>query len=263
MQSCPTGFYGNPNNLAVFMLTILPFFLFLKKTYLRVFGIFFVFTVIIFTGSRGCFIAFVAGIGIYFLLKNKRLFFTLIISFIVLFVFSSTIIDSLKESKNERISDIAYTGEALITYLSDTDDSGGSISIRQNLIKNGIAEFYKTKGLGVGGGASMILHRSQGMEEGSMHNFWIEILVEGGILMFLLFVFWFVSLTYKLYSVSCSSKDDFIVYVSKSLFLSMCMFSIGCISASSVIYNLTAWLMYGMGIAIIYINKINERNKAT
>jgi teichuronic acid biosynthesis protein TuaE len=259
LKSSPTGFYGNPNNLAVFVASTLPFFLFSKNRLIRTFGIVFTIVVIIFTSSRGVFISFVFGLTIYIFFQYKRFFFILLISLLILSSSFSVIIDALKESENKNIASITLAGETLMNYLTEESTTDGSISLRRKLIKNGLDELIKTEGLGVGGGASKAVQMNKGLGKGSMHNFWIEILVEAGIFTFIAFVLWFIMLAYKLLSISYKTKDNFIRYISRSLALSMCIFSVGCISASSVVYNLTMWLMFGMGISIIYIHKYRAK----
>ena len=258
IKSTPTGFYGNPNNLAVFVIMTLPFFLLSKKIYVRISGILMSLIVIIATGSRGVFIAFLVGMVMYVFLEHRRFFF---VAFLVTILLLSTgtissVIDILKNSDNKRISEIAWSIDVLSRYLGERSKSGDSISIRQQLIENGIIELKRSNGLGVGGGTSIAIQMSKyGLEVGSMHNFWIEILVEGGVIAFFLFVSWYLFLMYKLLFISKRTNNNFISYISRSLFLSMCFFSIGCISASSVIYHLAMWLMFGMAISIIHINK--------
>jgi teichuronic acid biosynthesis protein TuaE len=261
IESMPTGFSGNPNDLAVLIVMVLPFFLFSQKFYIRILGIILSLIIIGFTGSRGVFIAFCIGMIVYFFMQYRRLFFTIAIT-LCLFIstgLASSILDTLKISENNTISKIAIAFDVLTTYLTKKSNSGDSISLRQQLIENGMIEFKATKGLGVGGGASPSIQQFKyGIDSGSMHNFWIEILIEGGLLGFSLFVSWYLLLMYKLLSVSKQTKDNHIKYISRSIFLSMVFFSIGCVSASSVIYNLNMWLMFGMGISIIYINKCQK-----
>jgi teichuronic acid biosynthesis protein TuaE len=260
--SIPTGFHGNPNNLALFTNMVFPFFLFSKRLSVRFLGIILTLTVIIFTGSRGNFLAFFAGIIIYLYMKHKKTFVLLLLISVLFFVTGlfDTVIDIAKESKNDRISGMASIVDALTEYLSRRYEyRGGSISTRRRLIENGITELKKTGGLGVGGGASRFIQKAiYHSEIDTMHNFWVEILVEGGIIIFVSFFVWYISLALKLLLVSRRTKDSFVAYISRSLFLSMCIYSIGCISVSIVIYYLNMWLMFGMAISIIFIHKTKK-----
>jgi teichuronic acid biosynthesis protein TuaE len=261
MSSMPTGFLGNPNDLSIFVLMTLPFFLFSKRNLVRIAATVFVLLTIIFTSSRGVFIAFLFGIIVCFFFYYKRVFLIAIFTVLLLFITDSfnAIIEKVKMSNNSRIAEIADSVDILMIYLTENDKSGGSISVRQQLIENGIKEFWKTNGLGAGGGSSTIIQKEKyGSDITSMHNFWIELLVDGGFIGFFLFLIWYLCIIAKLFFISIKSRNSYIVYVSRSLFLSMCFFLVGCISASSVIYMLQMWLMLGMGIAIIYIEKSHQ-----
>ena len=84
-----------------------------------------------------------------------------------------------------------------------------------------------------------------------MHNFWVEILVDGGVLFFLVFMAWYVFIIFKLYTIGIHTKHNKYKYYSQSLFLSMVSFLPGAISASSVIYELPMWILFGFSIANI------------
>jgi len=261
IKSAPTGFLGNPNNLAVVMVTILPFFLFDKRLMVKLLGLSAILVIVVSTGSRGAFIALLFGVIVYFFVKNK--FFFIAISVFAILVFStlSMSIEPLKNSGNKRIAEMAYAGDVLLAFLMDSDDSGGSISVRKQLILNGLNALKQTNGLGVGGGGSQAVQERLGGVNGkitSMHNFWIEILVDAGVLFFLFFVIWYVLISLELYFIYKRTKNVFYRYHSGALLVSFATFSVGCISASSTIYLLPMWLMFGLAIALISLNKKNQ-----
>lgn len=253
MQS-PTGFQWNPNNLAVTFLIIAPFFLLYKNRFIKCFGLLAIGILIIMSGSRGAFIAFIFMLSLYmFVLSKKRfLIFTTIIPFIFILAFSSY--ESIKNSENPKIREIATSFNVLMTYLFEDVPYDNSIGIRQQLISNGLYALKKSYYLGVGGGGSKAVNESIGGVAGkinSMHNFWIEILVDSGIVFTVIFISWYIYLTLKLYLIGIKTKNYIFRYYAQSLFLSMTAFSIGSISASSVIYLFPMWIMYGFAIATI------------
>jgi hypothetical protein len=156
VNSMPTGFTGNPNDLAVLVVMALPFFLLSHKIYMRILGIVLSLIIITFTGSRGVFIAFCIGMMVYFCIQYRRIFLTIAV-ILCLFIstgLTSSILDTLKRSENNKISQTTIIFDVLMTYLTKKSKSGDSISLRQQLIENGMIELKATKGLGVGGGAS-------------------------------------------------------------------------------------------------------------
>lgn len=265
LQSMPTAFHGNPNNLGVVMAALLPFFLFHRRLIVKVVGALSLLLVIVMTGSRASFIGAVFGIVLYFAITNLKNFLILCLSGILL---SFTLIwglDELKKSEYLFVWKIASTADALTTYITEEDISGGSISVRQQLIKNGIDALYSSNGLGVGGGGSVaVQERVSGAEKKvtSMHNFWIEVLVDSGAPFFLLFVIWYMAVCFKLLSIYFKTNSSFYKYHSASLFVSFSAYSLACVSASSVIYHLPMWIMFGMGLALINVWRRSGRSAA-
>lgn len=261
IKSAPTAFWGNPNNLSVAMVIIAPFFLLAKYFRWRAIGLISIIIIIIMAGSRGSFIALLGGISIYVYIKGYKYIIPALFLVTLLGLFLVNDLDNLKNSENSRVAEIAWAGEALYTYIFETEESMNSIGARQQLIRNGLDALWLTNGLGVGGGASQAVQEQAGGAAGtlrSMHNFWVEVLVEAGIGMFSLFVMWYLSLAFKLYRIYKAAKSDFYKYQAGSLFLALMIFVVACVSASSVIYLFSMWLMFAMSIAVIRLyNKEN------
>ena len=204
------------------------------------------------------------GLLLYLFVANKVCFFTVLIAVIFIYTSFSFFVPNLKNHENKRIAQIAHSGDALLAYLDDSGHSGGSsISARKELMKNGLDALGETYGLGVGGGGSLVVQEKLGGVNGkytSMHNFWIELMVEGGLLFFPFFVIWYSLVSLKLYLIFKGAKEEFYRYHAGALFVSFVIFSIGCISASSVIYILPMWLMFGLAISLISLN--DQKNKS-
>lgn len=258
IKSAPTSFWGNPNNFAVVMVLILPFFLMHKKTLVRVIGAFTILIVIVMAGSRGGFLAFLFGIGLYFFIRGLHYWLPMILAIIVGLLLFANNIEVLKNSDHHRVAQMAWAFDAAYLYLFDKEESLNSIGSRQLLIQNGLNALWDSGGLGVGGGASQAVQEQLGGEAGklgSMHNFWIEVLVDAGVAFFIFFMTWYLLLTYRLYRVYKKSRDRFYRYHGGALFISMMAFLLAAVSASSVIYLLPMWLMFGFAIALISLYK--------
>ncbi|SJM93461.1 putative O-antigen polymerase [Crenothrix polyspora] len=256
-KNMPTAFHGNPNNLAVVMATILPFFLFYPRLLVKILGTSLVLMIIIMAGSRGAFIGAVFGIVLYWALTDFRRILVLAVFGILASFLLVASIDKLKRSDNMRVVEFAYTADVLMDYASnDSKKDDNSVSIRQGLIKNGLDALYASGGLGVGGGGNQAVQESKGGngaegEISAMHNFWIEILVESGVGFFLCFVAWYLTMCFKLFFIYITTTSDFFKYQAGALLVSFAIFSVACISASSVIYHLPMWIMFGMALALI------------
>ena len=171
----------------------------------------------------------------------------------------------LRESENPRLNELANSIQALSLYLKGDIDIGGSIEWRRDLVDNGLKALSETYGFGLGAGGSTANQEMIGPVAGrftSMHNFWIEILVEGGIILAIILFLWYLILIYNLFLVSKSKRLKELNYYGQSLFLSMIAFIPSAIAASSTIYFFPMWIMFGFSISVILIHKkINIKNQ--
>ena len=178
----PTGFRWNTNDLAICMALSLPFFLCSKKFLVQFLGVLLVSTLVIMTSSRAVFLALILIYTLYIILIKKRLGTLVFVWFISLILIFG--IYQFRDSENPRINEVANSIEAAMLYLSGQVDVGGSLEWRTELIKNGLTAFYNTNFLGLGAGGTVANQEIIGpvaQRFTSMHNFWIELLVEGGL----------------------------------------------------------------------------------
>ena len=256
----PTGFHWNTNDLAIAMNIILPFFLCSKKIYLKFFGIICVSTIIIMTASRAVFLGLILIYCLYLIIIKKKIVTLFLVWVITLGLFLGLI--QSRESENPRINELANSIEALSLYLKGDVDIGGSLEWRRELVDNGLEAFTKTYGLGLGAGGSTANQEKIGAVAGrftSMHNFWIEILVEGGIIFACIIFFWYSNIIYRLFLISRSTINSNLIYYSKSLLLSMIAFIPSAVAASSTIYFFPMWIMFGFSIAVINLNRQKKK----
>lgn len=255
INSLPTGFFGNSNNLAATLAFVLPFFLLSKSYFFKALGGFAILFVVLMAGSRGALIAcFVSILLSVFVYGKKGLKIYVSGIFVLLVLLSGSALDFLQQSENKKISEIGYLGDALIEMV-DGGGGGDSASVRNALIVNGLDALYSTYGVGVGGGGSKTVQEKYGGVGDhaitSMHNFWIELLVEGGLLIFVLFVVWYFYLGYRVYIISKKKTNNFLNYFSSSIFVSLVTVVFSAVSASSFVYVLPMWLLFGGAMALI------------
>jgi teichuronic acid biosynthesis protein TuaE len=244
----PTGFQWNTNDLALLMLMLLPFFIFLKKRLYSRIGVIFALLCIIMSASRGVFIGTAAVVpGCYFIkLRKHRV--ALVALFAAAIGLAPVGFRYVTGLDYRALTRVASSFEAVSTLASgEPTRPRSSISLRRTYIEKGMAAFTETHGLGVGAGGDRIV-----LEGESMHNYWVEVLVDGGILLFATYVCWLLFLFFSLLKVYRSSQEDSIRYFAIASAISLIGFSIGCISASSVVYFLPKWILYGFSIATIY-----------
>lgn len=247
LQETPTGFQWNPNNLAITMLIVLPFFIYYKNKFIKIPGIISVFIIILMSGSRGVFIACIFMFVLYFFFTSKK---RLIYSFlfipiiIILLLLSNNFIQLI--NYNTHISEIISSFDALSTYLSGESEEKNSISERQVFIKNALNALSNSSYLGVGPGGAVIANGGA-----SIHNFWIELLTDSGLFFTIIFFVWYLYILFRLYIISFRSNNE-LKYYAEACFLALSSFLIGAVSASSVIYFFPMWILLGFSISTIY-----------
>ena len=248
----PTGFRWNTNDLAICMIIAFPFFLCNKKTIVKIIGIISITTIVVMTASRAVFLALILIYSFYLFFVKKKAG-TLLLIWITIATISLAM-NQLMESENPRINELANSIQALSLYFRGDLGFEGSLSWRRELVDNGLNAFVNTYGIGVGAGGTVANQEIIGPVAGrftSMHNFWIELLVEGGVLIAMVIFLWFLKMTYRLFVISRTSTNDELKYYSESLFLSMSAFIPAAVSASSTIYFFPMWIMFGFAISII------------
>lgn len=262
LSSPPTGFHWDTNELSLALLIIFPFFLCYEKIVPRSIGIISIIILIIMSASRAVFFGILIVSLFYFLLIKKKLISLILISITSMLMIIGII--SLNNSDNPNINEIANSTKTAYLYLTGDINIDQSLNWRRELVDNGLRALYETNGLGVGAGGSVAVQEKVGKVDGrftSMHNFWVEILVEGGVIFFILFFMWYIKILIKLFVIGRSRQNTKLIYFSNSVFLSMVGFIPGAITSSSTIYFFPMWLMLGFAENIIFLFEKNYKIK--
>ncbi|WP_338998855.1 O-antigen ligase family protein [Fusobacterium animalis] len=232
----PSAFLGNTNNFATVIIIIMPFVFFIKNDLKKLFCFSLLIYVLISCDSRANNIALVIELFIYLLLKikEKRIIYKIGLFFlglIVLYIFKEKL----------------YTMYALLLELFNSNAvATDSIGVRKAIILNLIDELKNMNIFlfGTGGGNSVIIHMTRNNTSGifSNHSFFLELLVEYGIFIFLILSFFYVSLIIKNYKNYIKNKNE----INGALFISLIGFAIGLNSISTVIYFFPFWIILGM-----------------
>ncbi|MBZ2174077.1 O-antigen ligase family protein [Schnuerera sp. xch1] len=202
------------------------------------------------TGSRANMLGLIIGIIVFLFLKYfkriniKALLITIAIPILLLIM--PGFIDNII---------------AIISNQLHFDFSTGSDFTRLNLIKNGLHFLKETIGFGTGAGnIEYWMETERIYYVGSirnMHNWWVEILVGYGIVVFTGYIWVYFKMAKALYYSHINTKDRFIKNTSLVLLSIMTAFIITSVSSSSNISTEWLWLFWGVVIAYIgYVEKI-------
>ncbi len=255
--SSPTGFQWNPNDLAVTLVIFLPFCMFSRSVFMRGIGTLSILVVILFTGSRASYIAVALQFAMWAsMFRLRRLVSVLSVMIIVVFV-APTVVAAMKASANLRIVQLAQMGAALSEYFASDSTVEDSIGIRHELVRNGLKALAESPLLGVGGGASKAVQERAGGEAArirSMHNFWIEVVVESGLVMGSAFILWYAWMFVRCYRAAIFTRRPYLKYASSALVCSLGGFAVALVSSSSVAYLLPMWFMFGLACSALNIH---------
>lgn len=132
--------------------------------------------------------------------------------------------------------------------------SGGS---RIKLIQGGLIALLDSHLLGVGpGNAEYHLRLMPGTElVYNLHNWWMEVLVNGGVFIFVGYVLFYTLLLYHLLGVARTTRDRTLAYVSTSLFAALVGYVFGSLSPSSAIHFTPMWIHFGLALAVINLHR--------
>ena len=154
--------------------------------------------------------------------------------------------------------------EQVINFQSNSNmtlTSLDSASYRFKLYCFGIKSFVKTYGLGTGvGGISSLAAEHFGVKSISFHNYFLEQSINLGLFFVLFFSLWYGFILKSLFKISLSSSIE-LRYYTKSCFYALLIALVGSISPSSIIYELSYWIIIGFSISLlIYSTKSNDCN---
>ena len=103
----------------------------------------------------------------------------------------------------------------------------------------------------------MSLYNTSGIV--NAHNFWLEVLVDYGVPIFALFVAFYLGLLWNLLRIMRSSESPVLRAVSMATFVSLVMFSVACLSSSSLIKQLFPWLLFATALCVISCHRLRQK----
>ena len=254
--SVPTGFHWNPNNLATLISLAIPFTLLNTNKWIKYTGTLLLLLVLGATNSRAGMLSVSIMILYIFFTKfivSKKAFLVIMSLCLALFIIPNKL--NPFSPVSNRISDSI---EAVFGML-ENQQSTNSLGARQELMKNALDELDSNLWLGTGAGNSKFIQEKNGKVANkltSLHNFWLEIVVDVGIVFFLIFIGWYFLIVNKLFKISVSD-DSFLSYVAESSAIALLGLLISAISCSSIIYFFPFWILLSISLVVlkIYENK--------
>lgn len=249
LKNTPTGFHWNPNDLSLMVFLLFCYLLRLRTAW-RIPLILMSLFVVFMAGSRLVIISvlFVIFLNFIFFVENKMrsLFYLIVALFVMalplwLFDFSDS----------ARLGDL-FSIFQILSFDFLSADANTSAGERTQLLINGYNALVNSFGVGVGAGNSNLVQMVAGnVGNGvtSMHNFWFEILVEGGVFAALLMFSWYAFTVFRTASMAFRSRFGFEGFFFKGTLLALLGFLPAVITSSSAVYFLPMWLFFALAVS--------------
>lgn len=248
----PVSIFGNSNDFSLFILFAIWNSVGLFKVKINKPGkiismvlVFYFMFLLFVSQSRSGFIALIFGLFVLFLISLKRFSIQkrilLGISAMILLLLAASWIIARKD---------------MYGSLLTIDTGSGSDQIRVNLIKNGL-QFLKSSfflGVGLGNIEYYMASDPEFFTNNivNIHNWWLEILVSSGIIVFILYIWIYLRSLWKLLNMSILNSDRDILNISACFFCFLFTFLIGAIGSSSLIPS--EWLWPVMALIMSFLN---------
>ncbi|MBN3554190.1 O-antigen ligase family protein [Fictibacillus nanhaiensis] len=264
----PTSVFVNENDFASFIslsiFFVLSAILYYRSKFIKFIGLMLILISIYMldiTSSRANILAVFIGLGFWFVFltetKSK-------IKLIFWGALGSGITSLLFFEKVNAIFNAIYQLVLSLIVTSGSDET--STDIRLNLLKNSFIFLENTLGFGVGTGNSEFFMKNYGVYPTgnivNVHNWWVEILVNYGVVIFTLYCLIYLYLVKELFIINKDiSEQSQLKLVSVSLLLAMVVFPLSSVSPSSQIALNYFWVLYGFVIAFINYYRVNNQEE--
>lgn len=267
----PSGFNSNLNNFGFVFVAIFPFIVLYPMRLLRLLGAGLALWFVIKLESKGFLLGLVAFLCFYFFAQIKKkstwrwaglgLIASSMLSMILFFGSSQISLDNRAFSAFSQIE----RGVSLISsgYVTEVD----STSKRAAMYLMGVKELHATNGMGLGvaGIGSKLALNSDFFDEGkefySFHNFFLEMLVDLGVIPFVFIMYFYIRLA--LYNIKMSNRvgSERLRFFNKASGVSLLTIIPASISPSSIIYVFTFWLVIGFAVATYLVTRGSKMSK--
>jgi O-antigen ligase len=143
------------------------------------------------------------------------------------------------------------------TLEAEIEAGAGSGGTRIKLIEGGLAAIRDSRLLGVGpGNAEYHMRERPGLElVHNLHNWWLEVLVNGGLAVFLGYLVFYGALLWNLFRIAVGNADKLVAFASAGLFAALVGYTVGSLSPSSAIHFTPMWIHFGLGLAVINLHR--------
>jgi teichuronic acid biosynthesis protein TuaE len=262
----PTAVFYNTNDFAAFLSLCVPFLIvwikYNQRLRDRVLGVGLLLAslfVLLHTESRSSYLAISLGLifWVVVLLKTRGK--------IVVAVTAILMIVALLIAEPSQVTRLY---NSVVGQFGGLGLANASVAVRWLLILNALRSVVITFGFGLGAGnveiylknyARYNLYYTGGVT--NLHNWWLEILADYGILIFIGIILFYLRIILNLYKVFRETEIKEQRMLAEALLPGLVGFSIAAVSTSSLFGVNQMWMYFGFALAVINLHRITQRHK--
>jgi teichuronic acid biosynthesis protein TuaE len=256
-----TGFFYNANDLGTFIAIAWPFLLmalvFGRRARIKVLALLLIglgLFSLLHTGSRSSLIAIgltTLATAAYVIAKRwvRHTGIALVATVVVLLAFTAVALNSSQSTLLRQLQVQSLTQ----TTTADQTDTSTSSGTRLALTKAGFEAVARYDFLGVGpGNAESEGSKQQNAPVGitSLHDWWLEVFVNGGLPALVLYVLIYVGLLSVSFRAAARSDDRFVRLVAAATGISLIGYAVGSLGPSTVVSFTPMWILFGLAFAV-------------
>jgi teichuronic acid biosynthesis protein TuaE len=252
-----TGFLYNPNDLATFIAICWPFVLLalvsmrrLRSRLLALAGLGLGAWVVLQTGSRASMIAMgLATVVLPFLMARRGwLKHKLAAGVIVVVAVVSVGALMFNQSDNAVLRQFRVT-----SFATGVETGQGSGATRLSLMRAGaeVGSTYYFLGVGPGNAEYLVKLQPDAPEDvANLHNWWVEVFVNGGLPAIVIFVILYATLMRTSARVSRQARDPLLQRTAAAVLLALLGYIVGSLGPSTVVSFAPMWILFGLALAV-------------
>lgn len=265
LSTMPTGFNWNQNNFAFVLMLGLPFILLYHDRRYAVLGLLLALFLLISIGSKGIFLALVFMLillPVYLGYSMKKA--VLIVAILLIIGGGLLALLSVFNISFRGVDRLASAFDQLARGISllagDSIALKDSTGTRAQIYQFGLDKLIASRGwgLGLGGAESSLIHANFAIQ--SFHFFFLQMLVDLGVLIFGALIAAYLWLAFRLRSIGLGASDPMLGYLARACSISLIVAIPASISPSGVHYVLSYYIVIGLSLAVLKIHLIEEKH---
>lgn len=258
------SFFGNPNNFATYLSLTLPFFLVApvvwkdaRRRLLAYAGTGTALLLLLFTGSKSNLLAVALILTAFILIvgRDRRARARVIGAAVVAVIAVAVVVPSVQGSGVVPLPQQAVSKFDFRILAAQVESGTGSGGTRSSLTDQGLGLVSSTRGRGVGAGNAegRIRAGDSQIRVTNLHNWWLEVLVNLGVVGLLLFVaFWLTLLRGSLRAWSRGTRPE-TRWLGLAAALALIGFVVAALAPSSAIHFAPMWITFGAAMTAMVL----------